>query len=176
MRGSAKGAKRGSKEPGVAELIGTLNALSVGVKQASPAPGVEDDAELCQVIADLGIAPGKRAGKAAIGKAKAWVGLEEVEEIAEALILDRQDVLVEEMGSTVVGGVDPSDDEQDMEPDAAGAGEGEGSKMQPPYAQLALQFGSLEYFAEAAGNDEAAYHLRKARMSFITASASKEPR
>ena len=74
---------------------------------------------------------------------------------------------------------DPSDDEIDdgEEFESTGAGAAGGGSMPPPsYADLSTFFGPLEHFAQSCGNDEAGNHLRKARMSFIRAFASKPGR
>ena len=47
----------------------------MGVQQAALGFGVKDT-ELCQVLEDLDIAPGKSVDKAAIERAQAWVGLD----------------------------------------------------------------------------------------------------
>ena len=48
--------------------------------------------------------------------------------------------------------------------------------MPPPYAETSTSFGLLERAAEKGGNDNAAFHLQKARMAFIEARASKPVR
>ena len=49
--------------------------------------------------------------------------------------------------------------------------------MAPPsYLDLSGRFGSLEQFAQSAGNTEAGYFLREAKMSFLSAHAAKPSR
>ena len=93
-------------------------------------------------------------------------------------IPDSQDELMARVNKTYVV-EDPSDDEIDdgEEFESTGAGAAGGGLMPPPsYADLSTFFGPLEHFAQSCGNDEAGNHLRKARMSFIRAFASKPGR
>ena len=58
---------------------------------------------------------------------------------------------------------------------AKGAG-GESVTAPPPYSDLSEFFGPLEDVAQSAGNSEAGYYLRKAKMSFLAAQAAKPTR
>ena len=46
----------------------------------------------------------------------------------------------------------------------------------PPCYEMTSSFGLLESAAEEGGNDDATFHLPKARMSFVEAYASKQVR
>ena len=48
-----------------------------------------------------------------------------------------------------------------------------GGTVPPPYAEISSSFGLLERAAEEGGNDNAAFHLQKARMAFMEARASR---
>ena len=50
---------------------------------------------------------------------------------------------------------------------------GRGGGVLPPYVERSSHFVSLEIAAEACGNGDASFYLRKARMSFIKAHVSK---
>ena len=60
------------------------------------------------------------------------------------------------------------DDTEEVE-----SAEGRGFALPPPFSELSSLFGPLEEHAESCGISEAVYHLRKAKMSFIAARASK---
>ena len=53
---------------------------------------------------------------------------------------------------------------------------GESVTAPPPYSDLSEFFGPLEDVAQSAGNSEAGYYLRKAKMSFLAAHAAKPTR
>ena len=53
---------------------------------------------------------------------------------------------------------------------------GETVTAPPPYSDLSEFFGPLEDVAQSAGNSEAGYYLRKAKMSFLAAHAAKPTR
>ena len=72
-----------------------------------------------------------------------------------------------------MGGVDSTDDEKE---DGDNERTGCGGTVPPPYAETSTSFGLLERAAEKGGNDNAAFHLQKARMAFIEARASKPVR
>lgn len=177
-RDSGKGVRNGSEESEVAKLVEALNALSVGVQNAAQSLSVRGD-ELCEVLAHLEIVPGQPASSTAIQLAQAWAGLEEQEEIAEALRLDSVEVLTERAKSTFEDESNPSDDEVEQENgdnESMGAAGGTGSIPPPSYAELSPFFGPLEKFAASCGNYEAGDLLRKARMSFIADHASERMR
>ena len=66
-------------------------------------------------------------------------------------------------------GVNSTDDEKE---DGDNERTGCGGTVPPPYAGNSPSFGLLERAAEEGGNDNAAFHLQKARMAFIDARAS----
>lgn len=177
MRDSGKGAINGSKDAGVAELTAALNALSVAAAQTAAAvPGVQDE-ELCDVLAHLNIVPGRPAHPAAIKSAKDWAGFEEQEGIAEVLLQDKHDVLMERVTNGYVEETSPSDHELELE-DIGGvqSAGSEGSMAPPPYSELASFFGPLEMYAESCGMTEAGWFLSRARMLFIAAHAAESTR
>ena len=69
-----------------------------------------------------------------------------------------------------MGGVDSADDEKE---DGGNERTGCGGTVPPPYAENSSSFGLLERAAEEGGNDNAAFHLQKARKALIEAHASK---
>ena len=70
-----------------------------------------------------------------------------------------------------VGGVDSTDDEKED-----GDNERTGCEGTVPYAEISSSFGLLEKAVEEGGDNNAAFHLQKARMAFIEAHASKPVR
>ena len=100
--------------------------------------------------------------------------VEDEEDIVQAIRLDEQDVLIGEVINSAVREGSVSDSENEYGGDE-GAGVG-GIAAPPSYAQVPSQFGPLEIFAGSSNDDEAAYYLEKARMSFLKAYASKPAR
>ena len=78
------------------------------------------------------------------------------------------------MNGTATEDANPSDDEPvlDDTEEVESAG-GRAFALPPPYSELSSSFGPLEEHAESCGISEAVYHLRKAKMPFIAARASK---
>ena len=68
------------------------------------------------------------------------------------------------------GGVDSTDDEKEGDDNERTVCEG---TAPPPYVEISSSFGLLERAAEECGDDNAAFHLRKARMAFTEARATK---
>ena len=87
MQASGKGALLGAEDSGMTELAAELNALSTAAQKAAHGPGVQD-AELCEVIVNLGIIPGKLVPQAAVKATQAWAELGEKEKISQALVSD----------------------------------------------------------------------------------------
>lgn len=167
-----KGASNSSKDAGVAELMAALNALSLGVKEATA--GVVDS-EMSDVLAHLNMTAGRPAHPAAVKATKEWAELEEQEEIAKALAQDANDVLVEKVNNSYVEeDICPSDEE--LEPSTIEDDEsGDDDEISPPsHAELSSYFGPLENYAEAYGMREAGYLLRRVKMAFL-ASKSATP-
>ena len=69
--------------------------------------------------------------------------------------------------------MDSTDDEkEDGDNDKTGCG----GTVLPPYAQTSSSFSLQAKAVEEGGNDNAPFHLQKARMAFIEAHASKRVR
>ena len=162
----------GSKNPAMEGLAKTLNNVSVRVRQAHEQWSLVPDTELVDLLANLNIIPGECADKAAIEVAQVWATVEDREDVVEAMRLDTVDEMTGQLRGTGVGGVDSTDDEKE-----GGADErtGRGGTVPSPYAEISSRFGLLERAAEKGGNDNA-FHLQKARISFIEAHASKPVR
>lgn len=181
---------------GVAELEEALNALSSTVHRATGRGSSSVvDADLVEVLVNLDISPGKPADEAAIAAARVWATVEDQEDVAQALRLDEQDAILSgtfgDMRVVENGG--GKGEEQDKDATSGeGGGDGEegggmatsegyvGALLPPPpppsYAEISPYFVPLEKLAEACGNADAIYNLRKARMAFIVAHASDEAR
>ena len=134
------------------------------------------DVELCEVVVNLGIIPGKPVPQAAVETAPAWEGLEEQEKISQTLVLDVQEILIERISNTCTEVIKPSDNERKLRNDNEGigstgvggaAGRVRGVIRPPPYTQLSSLFGPLEHYAVSCGNVNAENHLCKTEMSFI---------
>lgn len=170
---AGKGVVDGAKDAGVAELTDTLNALSIGVREAASGPGVQDS-ELVEVLANLNIAPGTRAHPAAIKAVDEWARLEEQPEFADTLSEDAKEIFMERVNNTYEEEVD-SDDEEDNAKDSESAGGG-GGTAPPSFAELSSFFGPLEQYAESSGIGMVGHFLRKAKMAFFAAHAAKPTR
>ena len=82
----------------------------------------------------------------------------------------------------------PGTSKKHKQPGASGAGKelndaggvesagGESVTAPPPYSDLSEFFCPLEDVAQSAGNSEAGYYLREAKMSFLAAHAAKPTR
>lgn len=137
------------------------------------------DSEMCEVLSRLGIVPGTPATPAAIGELESWVQLEEQDELVKTLAADREEILIEKMNDKFTEESDSESEEEKLddtgEVESAGGGE---LMAPPPNSDLSGFFGPLlvEQFAQSAGNSEAGYFLRKAKMSFLAAHAAKPTR
>ena len=105
-----------------------------------------------------------------------WVELEEQEEVAKALAADTDAVLIEKMNDKFTEDSDPDEEKELNNTGEVESAEGGRLMAPPPYSDLSGFFGTLEQFAQAAGNTEAGHFLRKAKMSFLSAHAAKPAR
>ena len=73
---------------------------------------------------------------------------------------------------------EPDSDEEEELNDTGEIESAGGRKLvaPPPYTELSGFFGPLEQLAQSAGNTEAGHFLRKAKMSFLAAHATKPVR
>lgn len=150
----------GAKDAGVAELTETLNALSIGVRDAASGPGVQDS-ELVEVLANLDIAPGAPAHPTAIKAVEAWAGLEEQPEFAEPLSEDEKEIFMEKVNTTFKEDDDISDDDDELDSAKDSESAGGGGKKAPPS------------FAESCGIGDAGHFLNKAKMAFLAATFAR---
>lgn len=122
--------------------------------------------------------PRMPANPSAIGAAQSWAELEDNEEIAKALAEDAKEVFAEKMNAEYKEDSDSSDNEEEELNDTGEVEGAGGGKLiaPPPYTELSGYFGPLEQFAESAGNTQAAFALRKAKMAFLEAYAAKPAR
>ena len=98
--------------------------------------------------------------------------VEDQEDVVEAMRLDAVDEMTEQLQGTGVGDVDSTDyEKEDSDDERTGCG-----GTMPPCYEMTSSFGLLESAAEEGGNDDATFHLPKARMSFVEAYASKQVR
>ena len=75
------------------------------------------------------------------------------------------------VNDTQVQDIDSFDDELDSQ-DVETTGQ-ERSMMPPPHSDISSLFGQLEQYAESCDIGNAAFHLPKAKMSFLAAYASR---
>jgi len=156
----------------VAVSVAALDALSVGVRLAIEGGGVQDK-EMCEILTHLDITPGKPAHPAAIEAVREWAELEEQEEIAEALMQDAKDSILNVVNDTCGKDKGPSEDELD---EGFESPEEVSLMAPPPYSEISSLFGQLEQYAESCGISEAGCYLRRAKMSFLAAHASRPAR
>ena len=165
------GSKGPVKDP-VKELADTINEVSSRVAEAND-PGSPPDKEIVDLLANLDINPGQAAGEAAIKAVNEWATFEDQEDVVEAFRQDTMDEMTEQLNGTFVEDAGVSDDDEE---ESEGEGAGGAGREPPPYSQLSQHFGPLERAAGESDNDEAAFHLQKAKMAMIKAYASKPVR
>ena len=154
-------------------LAKTLNNVSVRVRQAGEQGSLVTDTELVDLLASLNIIPRECADEAAIEAAQVWATVGDQEDVVKTRRLNAVDEMTEQLEGTGVGGVDSIDNEkEDDENDRTGCG----GTVPSPYAEISSSFSLLERVAEEGGNDNATFHLQKARMAFIEARASRPVR
>ena len=105
----------------MAALAKAFNALSFGVHEAAAQGSCVNDTELCNVLVDLDISPGKPAHKAAVDAAREWATLEDEEDLVEAMRLDEQDVMVGDIIDSIVEEGNVSDGESEDGDESAGS-------------------------------------------------------
>ena len=137
--------------------------------------GGPDDAELCEVLAELDITPGQAPNGAAMAAVKSWALIEDHEDVITALRLDAQDEIVNRVGLLECNAEGAKEGTPGVSSDESEAEEGTkiGGGVPPPLSNLLVHFGQLEEYAEASSNDEACHALRRAKMAFIRAYAQR---
>ena len=158
-------------EPDLKALTETVNTLSTSVSDAQKQGSAVVDAEIAELLAELNIEPGQPLGGQAVSEIQGWATIEDDAEVVEALPLDATD----DMASMLAGAHISSgcDEEDKMEDGGGGENTGRERRAPPAYSELSPHFGILESAADESGNGDAAFHLRKAKMSMIAAHAAK---
>ena len=132
------------------EPTAALTPLSTAVQKAAQTPGVQY-AEICEVVVNLGIIPGKPVPQAPVEVTYAEAGLKEQGGILQALILDMQDILMERVSNTCIEDINHSDNECELLNDNEGiertrVGRVRGVMLPSPCVQLSSLFGPLDHF------------------------------
>lgn len=164
--------RAGDKDPPAEELAKTVNTIGMRVHEAQKNGSPVEEVEVLDMLVNLDITPGQRADKDALQKAQEWAGIEEKEDISEAMRSDVAEDLTDALAGKLLD-VDLSDSEQENEVDGR---TGAGSAEPPPYSELAKYFGPLESNAAGCGMAEASHFLQKAKMAMIEAHACKPTR
>ena len=99
--------------------------------------------------------PGKPAHPAAVKAAQEWAELEEQEEIAEALVQDAKDSVLDIVNDTCIEDNSPSEDELDELDEGFESPEEVSLMAPPPYTDISSLFEQLEQYAELCGIAEA---------------------
>lgn len=158
------GKNEGGNDEGVDELVTALSRLSYGARKLA----IDDD--LGDALASLNISPGQKPSQESLNKAMAWVSLEDDDDFITATRRDVQGELLE--------GV--FEDEDDANDDLGSTGCGpDKSAIGPapaPYAEVADMFGDLEARAETSAMQDVSFHLRKAKMAWMSAYESRKAR
>ncbi|CAB1101671.1 unnamed protein product [Ectocarpus sp. CCAP 1310/34] len=161
-----------NKKESLQELTDLVQRLSLEAKKTA----VHED--LGEALKGLGLAPGAAPTRASMEAAQTWLRVEEKEGVAEAIIADLKDDLCEE--SLAHLNMDQLNiDSDDDEADSLAGDEGQCtqplvSPRPPPYADVSRQFGDLEEIAERCSMAGVAYHLRKAKIAWMSEAGSKK--
>ena len=101
-----------------------------------------------------------------------WLSVEENEEVASAIVGD----MVEDLCNESVLQMDASSDDEVDHVAYGGAGQSSGvaAPPRPPYGGVAQHFCELEDTAEKCGMSEVSYHLRKAKLAWMSAFGERE--
>lgn len=165
-----------NEDPAMQQLKDYLTNLSVSVRRSGVgAVGGPDDAELCEVLAELGITPGDAPNATAMAAVKSWTLIEDHEDVVTALRLDAQDEIVDRVGLLEFGAEGAKEGTPGVSSDESEVEEGtkSGGGVPPPLSNLLVHFGQLEEYAEASSNDDACHALRRAKLAFVRAYAER---
>ena len=101
-----------------------------------------------------------------------WLSVEENEEVASAIVGD----MVENLCNENVLQMDASSDDEVDHVAQGGSGQslGAAAPPPPPYGGVAEHFCELEDTAEKCGMSEVSYHLRKAKLAWMSAFGERE--
>lgn len=151
------------KDGGVDELQGLVLRMSVAAKGGD----VEDD--IREALTGMKLSPGANPTSATMEAVDRWLSVEESEEVSQAIVADMVDDLCDEH-------VVEMDSDDDVEMDAAEQGEAaqqSSAAAAPPYARVSDHFSELEGIAEKCSMSEVSYHLRKAKLAWMSAHGSR---
>lgn len=150
--------------------------MSVSVRRSGVrVGGGPDDAELCEVLTELGITPGHAPDATAMAAVKSWALIEDHEDVVTALRLDAQDEIVDRVGHFKFDAEGAKESIPGASSDQSEVEEGtkSGGGVPPLLSNVLVPFGQLEEYAEASSNDEACHALRRAKLAFIRAYAQR---
>ena len=101
-----------------------------------------------------------------------WLSVEGNEEVAKGIVADTVEDLCDE--NLVQLDLVSDDDVDEAEQGKAGQSSGAAAPPPPAYSGVAEHFCELEDNAETCGMSEVSYHLRKAKLAWMSAYGSKE--
>ena len=104
--------RAGDKDPPAEELAKTVNTIGMRVHEAQKNGSPVEEVEVLDMLVNLDITPGQRADKDALQKAQEWAGIEEKEDISEAMRSDVAEDLTDALAGKLLD-VDLSDSEQE---------------------------------------------------------------
>lgn len=152
---------------GLDELASLVSRLSVGAKSGN----VDDD--LSRALVGLGLSPGARPDADSRVAIDTWLNIEEDDNVAAAIVADMADDICDE-GLTYLD-LDSDDIELDeLENHETGQSSRAAVPPPPPYTAVAKHFCELEDIAERCGMLGVSYHLRKAKLAWISSYQSRE--
>lgn len=155
-----------NNEESLQELTDLVRRLSLVAKKTTL------DEDLGEALKGLGLAPGATPTRASMEAVQTWLGVEEEEDVAEAIIAYLKDDLCEESLAHLNINQLNIDSDAD-EADSSAGDEGQCTQplvapRPPPYADVSRQFGDLEKMAERCSMAGVAYHLRKAKLAWMS--------
>ena len=141
----------------VKALTDAVITLSTSVHGAQQQGCHVQDEEICEILANLDIAPGQPADQEAMKAVQLWGTVEDEHDVVEAMRTHAAEELTALLAGKSIGNdseVEGEEDEENEEEDDKSTGRGRGAP--PSYGELSSHFGILERAAQDSGNADAA--------------------
>ncbi|CAB1107278.1 unnamed protein product [Ectocarpus sp. CCAP 1310/34] len=161
-----------NKKESLEELTDLVQCLSREAKKTTV------DEDLGEALKGLRLVPGATPTRASMEAVQTRLRVEEKEGVAGAIIADLKDNLCEEsLAHLNMDQLNKHSD--DDEADSSVGDEGQCtqplvSPRPPQYADVSMQFGDLEEIAKRCSMAGIAYHLRKAKLAWMSEAGSKK--
>ncbi|CAB1113054.1 unnamed protein product [Ectocarpus sp. CCAP 1310/34] len=161
-------------EPEHKALTASVSVLSTSVQEAQQQGSSIQDEDICDLLAELNIEPGKPIAEEAVNAVQHWATIEDEDDVVEAMRGDAVEEMTAQLAGTLLStGSEEGDEEEE---DGGDDNTGRGPRAPPAYAEPSSRFGILERTAIESGNEAAACRLSKAKMAMIAAHSAKPTR